>query len=124
MKKLILMLLVCGSMAAQKKVFNVQLYCIDEKPFKKGSCDITGNEYSFVFMDAAKKEVTFFLTQMKLKYEILASNTDEADSQYTAYVLKGENGLVDMRINKKQTKIEFLYPDKKIYLTVGKSTHL
>jgi len=124
MKKLVLMLMFATAMSAQQQVFNVQLYCIDEKPFKKGSCDVKGNEYSFVFLDEKKKEVVFFLTQMKLKYEIVSVNVDEGDPNYNAYVLKNENGLIDMRINKQRSKIEFRYPDKHIYLTVGKSTKL
>jgi hypothetical protein len=39
------------SIYAQEQVFNVQRYCVDEKPFKQGECNISGNEYSFVFLD-------------------------------------------------------------------------
>jgi hypothetical protein len=46
-----LFLLLSGSMYSQEQVFNVQRYCVDEVPFKSGECDISGNEYSFVFLD-------------------------------------------------------------------------
>ena len=124
MKKLFFILLIAGSLSAQKQVFNVQQYCIDEKPFKRGSFDIKGNEYSFVFLDTKKEEVVFFLTQMKLKYHIVSTNVDEGEKEYTNYVLKGNTGLVDMRINRSHTKIEFLYPDKHIYLMVGATTKM
>ena len=39
--------------SAQEQVFNVQKYCVDELPIKKGQCDISGNEYSWVFLDEA-----------------------------------------------------------------------
>jgi hypothetical protein len=38
--------------------------------------------------------------------------------------LENEKGTVDMKINKQNTKMEFLYPNNHIYLTVGKSTKL
>lgn len=118
------MLLLSVSAFAQKQVYNVQWYCVDEKPFKKEQCDISGNEYSFVFVDATKKEVVFFFTSMKLKYAITDSYQDATDSNYNYYVLENEQGRVDMRINKAGNKIEFIHPDKIIYLTVGKSTKL
>jgi hypothetical protein len=37
---------------------------------------------------------------------------------------KEKEGTVDMKINKQNTKMEFLYPNNHIYLTVGKSTKL
>lgn len=118
------MLLICSSAFAQKQVYNVQWYCVDEKPFKKEQCDISGNEYSFVFVDVAKKEVVFFFTSMKLKYSISDSYPDSTDANYNYYILENEHGRVDMRINKAGNKIEFIHPDKIIYLTVGKSTKL
>lgn len=122
MKKfLFILLLACGA-HAQQKVFNVQQYCIDEKPFKKGTCDVSGNEYSFVFLDTAKSKVTFFLTAMKLEYDIASVSQDAKSPADTVYMLKSANGDVILRLNKAQTKMEFLYPDKHIYLMVGKST--
>jgi hypothetical protein len=111
-------------MYSQERVFNVQRYCIDELPFKKGDCDISGNEYSFVFLDTQKKEVVFFLTQMKLKYKIVRSGVFSSDANYTIYTLENESGQIEMKVNKQHSKMEFLYPDKHIYLTVGKSTKL
>jgi hypothetical protein len=124
MKKLLMLLLLSGSLFAQKEVLNVQWYCVDEKPFKNGDCQISGNEYSFVFLEEKKKEVVFFFTDMKLKYSITDSYPDATDPNYKYYVLENETGRADMRINKAKTKVEFIYPDKKIYLTVGKSTKL
>ena len=124
MKKLILLLLITGSVYSQKHVYNVQRYCVDEKPFKKGECNISGNEYSFVFMDVEKKEVVFFFTDMRLEYKIVDSYIDLAAKDYTHYLLENKSGRVDMKINKQQNKMEFLYPDSHIYLTVGKSTKL
>jgi hypothetical protein len=109
---------------AQHQVYNVQWYCVDEKPFKKGQCDISGNEYSFVFVDNPKKQVTFFFTSMKLKYNITESYQDATDANYHYYVLENEKGRTDMRINKAGNKIEFIEPDKIIYLTAGKTTKL
>jgi len=122
MKKLIALLLITSSMYSQKQVFNVQRYCIDELPFKTNSCDISGNEYSFVFLDSGKQEVVFFLTSQKLKYAITDSKPDTSNPDFTIYGLKNEQGTAVMKINKQKNKIEFLYPDKHIYLTVGKST--
>lgn len=122
MKKTILMLLITGGMYAQEQVFNVQRYCIDEQPFKKGTCDITGNEYSFVFLDTKKSNVVFFLTEMKLKYKIIKSAVFSSDPNYTVYTLESEKEQLEMRINRQNTKIEFLYPNNHIYLTVGTST--
>lgn len=124
MKKLLFLLLICGSAFAQKQVYNVQQYCIDEKPFKKGDCDIIGNEYSFVFVDAEKKKVTFFLTSMKLNYDIKESYPDSSDKNFTYYVLQSPGVRTDMRVNQKGTEIEFIYPDKIIHLKTGKSTKL
>ena len=122
MKKLLFMLLFAGNLFAQKQVFNVQGYCIDEKPFKTGTCDIAGNEYSFVFLDREKKEVVFFLTSMKMKFTIVSEMTSEVNPDQTVFTIENENGRSEMRLNRAGTKIEFSFPDQKIYLTVGKST--
>jgi len=124
MKKLIVMLLLSGSMYAQDHVFNVQRYCIDEIPFKQGECDITGNEYSFVFLDAKNNDVVFFLTDMKMEYKIINSVILASDPDYTSYTLENKTGIIEMKVNKQNTKIEFLFPNNHIYLTVGKSTKL
>ena len=122
MKKIIVLLLLTSGMYAQEQVFNVQRYCIDEQPFKQGECNITGNEYSFVFLDTQKRDVVFFLTATKMKYKIVDSGILPLDRNYTFYTLENENEQVEMRVNQQHTKIEFLYPDNHIYLTVGKST--
>ena len=116
------MFLLTGTIYAQQQVFNVQRYCIDEKPFKSGECNISGNEYSFVFLDSQKKEVVFFLTASKMKYKIVNSGILSLDRNYIFYTLENEQGQVEMRINKQHTRIEFLYPNTRIYLTVGAST--
>lgn len=121
-KKMVFMLLFTCSMSAQEQVFNVQQYCIDEIPFKKGQCDVVGNEYSFVFLDRQKKEVVLFLTQMKMKYKIVKTGVVSSDPNYTMFTLENEREQIEMRLNRQQTKIEFLYPNNRIYLTVGKST--
>ncbi|MFV8324076.1 hypothetical protein [uncultured Flavobacterium sp.] len=122
MKKIIVLLLLSGGMYAQEQVFNVQRYCIDEKPFRQGECNIAGNEYSFVFLDTQKRDVVFFLTATKMKYKIVDSGIVSQDRNYTFYTLENENEQVEMRVNQQHTKIEFLYPNNHIYLTVGKST--
>ena len=122
MKKIIVLLLLTSGLYAQEQVFNVQRYCIDEQPFKQGECNITGNEYSFVFLDTQKRDVVFFLTATKMKYKIVDSGILPLDRNYTFYTLENENEQVEMRVNQQHTKIEFLYPDNHIYLTVGKST--
>lgn len=121
MKKLLFFLLLTPAAFAQTKVFNVQHYCVDEKPFLKGGCDQSGNEYSFVFIDTQKKQVRFFLTDISLQYKIESSNRS-ADGNETAYQLISPQGTATMTINKQQTAISFLYPDKHIYLKVGAST--
>ena len=73
MKKIVLLLLLWGSMYAQKKVYNVQRYCIDEQPFKQGECNIVGNEYSSVFLDTQMRTVVFSLTATRLQYKIVDS---------------------------------------------------
>jgi hypothetical protein len=115
-------LLLTGGMYAQEQVFNVQRYCIDEQPFKQGECNIAGNEYSFVFLDTQKRDVVFFFTTTKMKYKIVDSGIFSRDRNFTFYTLENEKGQVEMRINQQHTKIEFLYPNNHIYLTVGKST--
>lgn len=107
---------------AQKEVFNVQHYCVDVKPFKKGQCDISGNEYSFVFLDTQKKELTFFFTNTKLKYKITESHIEQPNPNFTWYNLVNEKGNMEMRINKQKTKIEFIDATNHIYLKVGRST--
>lgn len=119
---MIVLLLLSGGIYAQEQVFNVQRYCIDEEPFKQDECNITGNEYSFVFLDTQKRTVVFFLTATKMKYKIVDSGIFAPDRNYTFYTLENEKGQVTMRINKQNTKIEFLYHNTHVYLTVGKST--
>lgn len=122
MKKFFLMLLLASGVYAQKQVYNVQSYCVDIKPFKKGECNISGNEYSFVFLDTQKKDVVFFFTNIKLNYKITQTHIDEVNPNYTWYILENEKGITEMKINKQKTKIEFLDASNHIYLTVGKST--
>lgn len=122
MKKIILLFLLSGSLYAQEQVFNVQRYCIDEQPFRQDECNISGTEYSFVFLDFQKHTVVFFLTAAKMKYRIVDSGVFASDRNYTFYTLENEKGQVAMRINKQHTKIEFIYPNMHVYLTVGKST--
>lgn len=121
MKKLIFMLLLTSGVYAQKQVFNVQQYCIDEQPLKNGDCDTKGNEYSFVLLDVKQREVVFFLTDIKFEYEIIASKTD---SNNVIYTLKNDFGQTEMKVNNTKTKIEFLNSKRNIFLTVGKSTKL
>ena len=122
MKKILIMLLLSSGVYAQKKVFNVQQYCVDKAPFKKGDCDLSGNEYSFVFLDTKKKEVVFFFTDIKLKYKIVESHAENVKPNFTTYTLVNEKGTTEMKINKQKTKIEFIDASNHIYLTVGKST--
>ena len=52
MKKIVLLLLLSGSMYAQKQVYNVQRYCIDEQPFlPKCPCCKTGNLHRIAVFD-------------------------------------------------------------------------
>jgi hypothetical protein len=55
---------------------------------------------------------------MKLKYKIMKSVV-YAPILITYLFLENEKGTVDMKINKQNTKMEFLYPNNHIYLTVG-----
>jgi hypothetical protein len=119
MKKVLLLLLLTSGVYAQRQVFNVQQYCIDETPFRDKSCDISGNEYSFVFLDVNKSEVVFFLTELKFEYQIIST---KSEVENTIYTLKNKTGTTKMQINKAKTKIEFLSSERHIYLTVGKST--
>ena len=119
MKRIVLMLLLTSGVYAQKQVYNVQQYCIDEKPFKQGQCDMSGNEYSFVFLDVKKSEVVFYLTEVKFQYQIITTQTD---SSSTIYTLKNGIDETMMKVNNAKSKIEFLTPNRHIYLTVGKST--
>ena len=116
------MLLLTSGVYAQSEVFNVQRYCVDSKPFKKGDCDITGNEYSFVFLDNIKKDVVFFLTDVKIKYKILSSQAEGVNSDVITYILQNKTGITKMKISNKKTKIEFIDDFNHIYLTAGKST--
>ena len=124
MIKLILLLLLSSGIYAQDQVFNVQRYCIDKIPFNKAQCDVSGNDYSFVFIDTKKKEVVFFLSDTKMKYKILSTVAASSINNFATYTLENEKGQLEMKVNKGKTKIEFLYPDNHIYLTVGKSTKL
>jgi hypothetical protein len=121
MKKLLFLFLLTSCIYAQKEVFNVQKYCIDAKPFKKGQCDISGNEYSFVFLDTQKKEVIFFFTNVKIKYKILETQPETKNKNEISYSLANDKGVTEMKINNQKTKIEFLDATNHIYLTVGKS---
>jgi hypothetical protein len=60
---------------------------------------------------------------MKLKYKIMKSVV-YAPILITYFIPWKMRGTVDMKINKQNTKMEFLYPNNHIYLTVGKSTKL
>ncbi len=122
MKNLFLLLLFCAGMYAQPTVFNVQKYCIDNKPFKANTCDVSGNEYSFVFLDAKNKSVVFFFTDTKLKYQIASFSTNNLGS--TVYVLKENDNNVEMTINKLKNKIDFAYSNMEIHLVVGSSTKM
>lgn len=124
MKKIVLLLLLTSGLYAQKETFNVQQYCVDVKPFKKGECDISGNEYSFVFLDHAKKQLVFFFTDTKLDYKIVESHIEELHPDYTSFTLENEKNSMTMRMNKQKSKIEFIDASNHIYLTVGKSTKL
>lgn len=122
MKKFLFILLLTSGVYAQHEVFNVQQYCVDLKPFKIGQCDLSGNEYSFVFLNTQKKEVVFFFTDTKLIYKIVETHQEKANPTVTSYTLVNEKGITEMKINKQKTKIEFIDTTNHIYLTVGKST--
>lgn len=122
MKNFIFILLLTSGVYAQQEVFNVQHYCVDTKPFKKGECNISGNEYSFVFLNVQKKEVVFFFTNTKLIYKIVECHQEKVNPNITSYALVTDKGLTEMKINKQKTKIEFIDATNHIYLTVGKST--
>jgi hypothetical protein len=124
MKKLILLLLLTTGLYAQEHVYNVQWYCVDEAPFKKGDCDISGNEYSFVFLDTEKEKVVFFFTSQKMEYKIVNTVVGEINPDFTVYTLEDVKGQIEMRLNKAKTKMEFIYPNYHIYLTTGNSTKL
>lgn len=106
---------------AQKQVYNVQQYCIDELPFHSDSCDIKGNEYSFVFVDTAKKEVAVYLSDTKILYNIESVVSDERGLTYT---LKDKTGNVEMTVNKAQNRVVITGSTRKISLIVGKSTKM
>ena len=118
MKKLLFMFLLGQALFAQQQVYNVQKYCIDEKPLVSNQCDISGNEYSFVFIDQVKMEVTLFLSTNKFKYQIVEIKKQSGAS---AFKLKNDAGSASMTIRDDKT-IEFMQPDRRIKLTVGSST--
>lgn len=119
MKTLLLLLLMTSGLYAQKQVFNVQKYCIDETPGTTSDCDVSGNAYSFVFLDNIKNEVVLFLTDSKFKYQITKS---EIHPTHTSYTLNDGNHESTMKVNTQKTRIEFLTANRNIFLTVGKST--
>ncbi|MFE3848675.1 hypothetical protein ACFX5D_11945 [Flavobacterium sp. LB3P45] len=117
-EKKIGMRLLTGSVYNQEHVFNVQHYCVDELSFNSGECDISGNEYSFVFLDTQKNSVVFFFTDKKLSYKIINSAVYSPYPDYTLYTLENKQGQVEMKVNKQNTKMEFLYLNNHIYLTI------
>lgn len=121
MKTILLFFWLTTLVYAQKQVFNVQQYCIDEKPLHQGDCDIKGNAYSFVFLDVKRSEVILFLSDIKFEYQIIASKKDAND---LLYALKKGVSHAEMRLSADRTKIEFLQPGRHIKLTIGKSTKL
>jgi hypothetical protein len=58
------------------------------------------------------------------QYKIMNSLVYATDPNYMLYSLEKEQGTVDMKINKQNTNMEFLYSNYHIYLTIGKSTKL
>lgn len=121
MRILLLMLVMTSGLFAQEQIYNVQQYCIDNKPFTSQGCDIQGNEYSFVFVDETKNEVVLFLSDTKISYQIVEQSKPKA-SEAGGYKLKSSQGLVDMRIDATKSTIEFVNPERRITLKVGKST--
>ncbi len=121
MKILLIMLCLTTGVFAQEKIYNVQHYCIDNKPFTSNDCDSQGNEYSFVFVDRSKNEVVLFLADNKITYTIVEEVKGKS-TEAIGYKLKNAQGLVEMSINPQKTRIEFLEPLRKITLKVGKST--
>lgn len=59
---------------------------------------------------------------MSLKYKIVKSGIFSSDSNYTVYTIENVREQIEIRINKQNTKIEFLYPNNHVYLKIGKST--
>ena len=123
MKILLLMLSLSTGLFAQEQIFNVQQYSIDNKPFKTQGYDLTGNIYSFVFVDKSKNEVVLFLSDTQIKYTI-EEEIKGTSTTPTSYKLRNADGVVEMSINKSKTKIEFLEANRRISLKVGKSTKL
>lgn len=117
-----LLLAFSATVFSQEKIYNVQWYCVDEKPFAAKQCDISGNEYSFVFLDEKKQEVVFFFTSMKIKYAI--SSVDKTDKGFARYDLIREGRPTEMRIYSSGKKIEFHDEDRLIELITGASTKL
>jgi hypothetical protein len=122
MKILWLVLLFAVPLVAQQKVYNIQEYCIDKAPFKNGKCDQRGNDYSWVFIDENKKEVSLFLSQTKLQYAITYMGQHATERDFILYTLTNAEGSIDMKINKGGDKIVFIYPNYRIFLKAGKST--
>lgn len=121
MKSLIVMLLFTCTIYSQKQVYNVQKYCIDERPFKATGCDISGNEYSFVFIDNKSKQVVLFLSNQRMEYQIAAPVKFTSNGD-TVYALQNGTGPGELRISKLNTKMLFTFAERNIMLTVGKST--
>ncbi len=117
------MLLFTSGMLAQDKIYNVQHYCIDNKPFTAVGCDLSGTEYSFVFIDSGKKEVVLFLSDTKLTYEIVKSESNDS-GRIQDYTLRNQEGITEMTVSADKTKIDFIHPQRQITLKVGKSTKL
>jgi hypothetical protein len=123
MRKLVmaLMLMIVCVAHAQKTVYNVQNYCIDEYPLRAGSCDQAGTEYSFVFVDIAKGDVTLFLADNKLKYQVL-KQVESANNRMATYLIEDKSGKGQMSINSQGKKIIFEFPQRRITLKTGAST--
>jgi hypothetical protein len=117
------LLLFSGAVRAQKQVYNIQHYCIDEKPLKHTGCDIEGNEYSFLFVDPDKKQVTLFLSDTKMAFAIVGIATDETSGS-TVYTLRNTEGTTQLTVNKPQNNIVLSSPVRRITLKAGKSTKM
>ncbi len=115
------MLIFTSGMVAQEKIYNVQQYCVDNKPFTALGCDVSGNEYSFVFIDSAKKEVVLFLSDTKLSYELVKN---DASAEIQKLTLRSVEGITEMTVSANETQIELVNPQRRIKLKVGKSTKM
>ncbi len=125
MKNLLLslLLLISLSASAQSKVYNVQKYCVDELPFKKGECDLSGTEYSFVFVDSAQNKIGIQIAQQKLNFTILSSAVDPKTKELL-YELKNPQGLAKLRISPNSKTIELIEARNRILLYFGASTKM